>query len=59
MKTYTINVPSGEYSITSNDPDFIIYDAYEQFLANNLDRNDLDHLAQISDDVFEFIKITR
>jgi hypothetical protein len=57
MKTYKINVPSGEY-ITILDDDSCAYDAYEFFLRNNLT---IDDVAKMSEnfDVYNYVTIVR
>lgn len=56
--TYSINVPSGKYSIERDD-NSCIYDAYEYFIENVITRDDADYLGNIENfDVFEIIDIT-
>jgi hypothetical protein len=54
-RTYSLNVPSGEFSISSTKPDFIVYDAYE-ILLSFCDKNDIEYLRNIEFD--DQIKIT-
>ena len=58
MKTYTISVPSGKYTINL-DNDSCAYDAYEHFLANDLTTNDIATISNDDFDVYDFITITR
>ena len=58
MKTYTISVPSGKYTINL-DNDSCAYDAYEYFLANDLTTNDIATISNDDFDVYDFITITR
>ena len=58
MKTYTISVPSGKYTINL-DNDSCAYDAYEYFLANDLTTSDIATISNDDFDVYNFITITR